>query len=73
MNTIATASQLWAQQLPHPAGERRKTFGGLVIPKGNGNPWRNPWRKVWETRIQWASFVNGKHESVSRKNHSPKR
>jgi hypothetical protein len=28
-----SASQLWAQQLSHPAGERRKTFGGLVILK----------------------------------------
>jgi hypothetical protein len=52
MNTIKTASQLRAQQLSHPAGERRKTFGGLVIPKGNGNPWR----KVWETGIQWGEF-----------------
>jgi hypothetical protein len=52
LNTTTAASQLWAQQLSHPAGERRKTFGGLVIPKGNGNPWR----KVWETRIQWGEF-----------------
>src|SRR6266478_6279466 len=52
LNTTRAASQLWAQQLSHPAGERRKTFGGLVIPKGNGNPWR----KVWETRIQWGEF-----------------
>jgi hypothetical protein len=52
MNTITTASPLSAQQQSHPAGERRKTFGGLVIPKGNGNPWR----KVWETGIQWGEF-----------------
>jgi hypothetical protein len=47
MNTITTASNSGLNNCPIRQEKRRKTTGGLIIPKGNGNPWR----KVWETRI----------------------
>src|ERR1700720_2411205 len=44
MNTITTASNSGLNNCPIRQEKRRKTTGGLIIPKGNGNPWR----KVWE-------------------------